>query len=240
MVARYTNGFQSTVDIDAAAQCADCLAKVRNSKNPKDILAVLNHAANLEITVAVLKKTNIGKEVNHSMLRHHTNEKVREATAELVGRWKQLALSSKSGAGHPQVEPSTPSTKRRQSNSPWSSRKEPRQHGVEAGLANSNSLTPSSRPGQIKSHEYLEKPTTPVSSGPDACLAGSAAVVQVIQHAEARAQSVRMRVPINKMKFGPDAPVRRKPNGYFCYSYRKTGECGNGTNCKYSHFSSST
>lgn len=163
MAAACTQTIQCHMNMNAIAECAISLVKVRNSENPKDILAVLHQAALLHVTLPALKETNIGREVNHGMLRHHVDEEVREAAAALVVRWTQLARSSQSIAaqaeviertGHQEIEPSTPISKCRQIDLVGSSGKEPQQHASKFGVINGKF---SSGIEAVSPREYLEK-----------------------------------------------------------------------------------
>merc|ERR1719195_548995 len=149
------------------------------------------------------------------MLRHHANKEVREAATELVRRWKELVHSSGSTAARTAGEPSTPAAKRRRVNSVGSTRKELQQH---------NNETP-------KIEAVPKKPPLPTNYGAEGVPAGPITVAPIFQPMEKQSQSVQMRIPIGAMPFGPSAPIRRRPNGYFCYSYKKTGECSQGTAC---------
>jgi len=246
--------------VDAAAQqCVERLTKLRGGGSPGDILGVLRHAARLTMTVAALQRTHIGKAVNHSGVRRHASKEVREAAAKLVGQWRQLARAGQPAGGGQHgaagaAAPSTPPAKRTRAASVGSGQKKLRRgEGADAGAAGGGGgkppvapTTTSPKPALLTGREYLEsrRAAAPKQAGAAAAAAAAApatgaadGVLDVLAFAAEKAQSAHMRVPISAMTFGPSAPQRRRPGGskYFCYMYRKNGECENGTNCKYAH-----
>lgn len=99
-------------DLEEVQECCKELRACRDNpanKGAATILPIFKKLSRQQLDTKDLRSTGVGKEVNDPFFRNHADVKVRNACAELVNKWKAIAMGRSAPAPRPPSPPSPPS-----------------------------------------------------------------------------------------------------------------------------------